>query len=139
MKNLTGFSLIELLITMAIAAIILVIAVPSYQNTVQKSRRSDATGALSEAVAMQDRIYTETNSYVANADLSRLVVNSDGVSSREGYYTLAVNNDACAGPPFRCFSITATAVGPQANDTDCATFTINHIGQKTSAPTSNCW
>ncbi len=134
-----GFTLIEVLIVVALIAIIAAVALPSYQNSVQKTRRSDATTSLLEAVTMQERIYSETSSYVDNAELNRLVTNGDGVSSREGFYTLAVDVTACGGPPFNCYSITATAVGTQAGDDDCATFTINHIGQRTSTPTADCW
>ncbi len=134
-----GFTLIELMIVIAIVAIIAAVALPAYNDSVRKSRRADAKGALTEAAAMQERIYSESYSYVANAELSRLVANSDGQSSREGYYTLAVSNAACSGPPYDCYSITATAVGAQANDTNCATLTINHMGQKTSSPSTDCW
>ncbi len=133
-----GFTLIELMIVVAIVGIIAMVAYPSYQDSVRKSRRVDATGALVEAAAMQERLYSENNSYADNSDLDRLVVNSDGVSSREGYYSLAVDVSECGGPPFNCFSITATAVGPQAADVNCATFTINHRNQKT-ATSADCW
>ncbi|MFT5084288.1 MAG: type IV pilus assembly protein PilE [Lentisphaeria bacterium] len=138
-KKKQGFTLVELMITVAIIAIIAAVALPAYNNTVKKSRRSDGTGALSEAASMQERIYSESQSYVDNSGLSRLVVNGDGVSSREGYYTLAVTNSCSASAPFDCYTITASAVGSQAADTDCATFTINHLGQKTSSPNTSCW
>lgn len=134
-----GFTLIEIMIVVAIVAIIASIAYPSYQDSVRKSRRSDATAALAEAAAMQERIYSETNSYVDNSGLNRLVVNSDGQSSREGFYTLAVDVSACTGPRYTCFSITATASGAQANDSDCTSFTVNHLGQRSSSPSADCW
>lgn len=130
----------ELMIVVAIAGIIAGIALPSYLDSVRKGRRSDARTSLVEAVAMQERIFSETRSYVPNAELDRLVVNGDGVSSRDGYYMLSVSTAACAGPPYSCYSITATAQGGQTSDTNCATFTVNHIGQKTSLPnTEVCW
>jgi len=112
MQKIRGFTLIEVMIVVAIIAIIALAAMPSYQGSVNKSRRQDAKASLLEAAAMQERIYSETSSYVDNSDLSRLVTNSDGVSSKEGYYTLAVDVSACSsGPPYSCYSITATATG----------------------------
>lgn len=133
-----GFTLIELMIAVAIIGIIAAFALPSYMDSVRKTQRSDAKIALSEAAARQEQFFAENNSYAANGDLDALVTNSDGKSSPEGHYELAVDNSACSGPPYMCFSITATAVGTQAADTDCATFTIDHIGRKT-ATSANCW
>lgn len=133
-----GFTLIELMIAIAVVGIIAAIALPSYMGTVRKTQRSDAKVALSEAAARQEQFFAENNSYATNADRDVLVTNSDGKSSPEGHYELSVDNSACSGPPFMCFSITATAVGGQAADTDCATFTIDNIGRKT-ATSSDCW
>ena len=140
LRRSEGFTLIELMVVVAIVALLAAIAIPSYNSVVQKSRRSDGTGMLSEAAAMQERIYSESRSYVANNERNRLVLNSDGQSSREGYYTLTIDTSACTGgPPHTCYSLTATATGSQVNDTNCQTFTLNHLGQKTSSPSADCW
>ncbi|MFT6030172.1 MAG: type IV pilus assembly protein PilE, partial [Oleiphilaceae bacterium] len=57
----------------------------------------------------------------------------------EGYYTLSVTNAGCSGPPFSCFTVTATAIGVQAADTDCATLSVNNLGQKMSTGGGKCW
>lgn len=135
----SGFTLTELIVVVAIAGILASVAVPSYFNTVKKNHRVDAKASLEEAVNAQNIAFTESRSYLTSADLSRLVTNQDGVSSRKGLYTISVDT-SCAGPPYDCYSITATAKGSQADDTDCQTFTINHLGQKTSLPdTAGCW
>jgi type IV pilus assembly protein PilE len=58
-----GFTLIELMITVAIIGILAAIAIPSYQDSVRKSRRADAQGALLSLANAMERHFTETNSY----------------------------------------------------------------------------
>lgn len=132
-----GFTLIELMIVVAIIGIIAAIAYPSYQDSVRKSRRTDAKSSLLEAASLQERIYTQDNEYTD--DLASLVVNADGQSSHEGYYTLSVDITSGCSAPGGCYTISATANGAQANDTACAVFSINNVGKKTSAPNTDCW
>lgn len=132
-KAVFGFTLIEVLIVVAIVGIIAAVALPSYNRSVLKGHRADAKASLSEAVAMQERVYAETGSYTD--DLSRLVVTAPDLS-REGYYRLSVDVSECVN---NCFELTATAIDSQANDTNCLTFTVNHLGQKSSTPGDECW
>lgn len=144
LKKYHGFTLIELMIVIAIIGILSAVAYPAYTKSVQKTHRADGVIALTEAMARQERLYSESLSYVNNAGLSKLVTNSDGFSSPEGYYTLKVTIPAspasCTdGTVYTCFSITATAVGTQASDTDCTTMTIDYLGDKTSTGGGECW
>ena len=139
-----GFTLIELMIAVAIIGILASIAYPSYTESVRKTHRADGRIALTEAAARQERLYSETNSYVKNSDLNKLVTHSDGKSSPDGYYTLAVSipsspSTCTVGTVYKCFSITATAVAPQDKDTACATLSINYLGDKTSTGGGDCW
>ncbi|MFT7372282.1 MAG: type IV pilus assembly protein PilE [Oleiphilaceae bacterium] len=136
-----GFTLIELMIVVAIIGILAAVGYPSYLESVEKSRRSDGRIGVSEAAVRQERLFSETLSYVTNSDLAMLVTNTDGVSSSEGHYTMSVTNAGagCSGPPFNCFTVTATAVGVQAKDTQCVTLSINNLGQKTSTGGGECW
>ncbi|MGY0218287.1 type IV pilin protein [Endozoicomonadaceae bacterium StTr2] len=130
-----GFSLMELMVVMAIIAIIAALAYPSYQSSVRKTRRSDATIALTTAAAQQERWFSVNNSYADTSNLAAL----GGATSPEGYYTIAVENDSCdVGGRFTCFKMIATPMAglSQANDTDCLEITIDHRGQKLPA---NCW
>lgn len=129
-----GFTLIELMVVIAIIAIIAAIAYPAYTESVFKSKRSDARIALTEAAARQEREYAQSGAYVTNADRDKLVSNSDGKSSPEGFYEITVSNTTSAA-----YLLTATAVGAQARDTACATFTLNHLGQKGSTGGGDCW
>ncbi|AUM11959.1 type IV pilin protein [Ketobacter alkanivorans] len=142
MKSVKGFSLVELMIVIAIIGIIAAIAYPSYVDSVQKSRRADGRAALQEAAARQERFYTEANTYTG--DLTRLVTNADGSSSPEGYYdiSVALSCDRTVGGTtyYSCFALTATAQGLQSDDSECVTITLNHAGVKGSTPAGGvCW
>jgi type IV pilus assembly protein PilE len=144
MKNQKGFTLIEVMIVVVIVAILAAIAVPSYQDSIRKTRRADAKEALTRIAALQERFFFTNNRYGTADDL--------GISaaSQEGHYiidlTAPVASAAC-GPvdATRCFKVTATTQGAQASDTECQIFSINHIGQKTANKvggadnTDVCW
>ncbi|MDF1643620.1 MAG: type IV pilin protein [Pseudomonadales bacterium] len=130
--SVTGFSLIELMVVVAIVGILASIAYPAYQDSIQKSRRSDAKIALVQAAASEERWFSSNNAYTSNA------TNIGGVLSPEGYYNVAV----VAGT--LTYSITATAGTEQAADTNCNTFTITQTGAKTSKDdgavvSTGCW
>lgn len=135
-----GFTLIEVMITVALVAILAAIAFPSFRDQLIRSHRSDAQIALVKAAAAQERWFTENNSYTNS------VGNVGGANSPEGYYTLAVaipgDTGCTVGARFYCFEVTATptTLGGQDADTACATLTIDHKGQKTSTGGgTRCW
>lgn len=139
MKKVRGFSLIELMIVIAIIGILAGIAYPSYTQSVRKSHRTEAKEALLAAAGRQERHYLQQNVYVIDnadiADVSRDVTTN-------GYYN--ITTASCSGSSDTCFVMTATAVGAQASDTDCGTFTIDNTGARTSrtsagALTTECW
>lgn len=129
-----GFTLIEVMIVLVIVSILAAIAIPSYQSSVAKGRRSDAREALMSAAALQEQIYMQRNQYTASmADLG-------GSTSSEGFYSLTV---AQPGGD-TTYLLTATAAGAQAGDDDCATFTINQAGLRKAynsgnAEVTDCW
>ena len=140
-----GFTLIELMITVAIVAVLASIALPSYQDQIRKTRRTDAMNAVLECAAQQEREYTVRNSY----DTTLCAADSD-----DGHYDITVTVPVAAGCTTvigavtrnNCFTITATAkaASAQIKDTSCKSFSITHLGVKTAldhsnAASLNCW
>jgi len=132
-----GFGLIELMIVVAIFAILAMVVVPSYTQMVLKNQRVDAREMLLDVAQGQERnLYTAG---VYAGDLTDLGYDAATPLSDEGHYRIsaAVVNNAAAG--INTFVLTATAIGSQAQDTDCLTISLSSIGLKSSAPQNNCW
>ena len=130
-----GFTLIELMIVLAVAAILAAVAFPAYKGQVAKGRRADAKQALLDLSQKLERYYTERGSY-AGATLG-----NGGIypaQSSGGYYTLAITRQTADG-----FAVTATPRGVQAGD-DCGALGYNHQGDRSvaagaSLPLDQCW
>jgi type IV pilus assembly protein PilE len=128
-KRTAGITLIELLIVMAIVAILGVIVVPAYQNQMLKTRRSDGKTKLMDVLNAQERFYTANNTYTTDLinDLNYPDLDGDGkVFSDEGYYKISAA--ACGGGITNCVLLTAEAGDLQQDDGD---LTFNSLGAKT--------
>jgi type IV pilus assembly protein PilE len=145
-RRIGGFTLVELMITVVILAIIVAIAMPAYTQQMHKSRRTDARNALLDLAGREERFLSIQGNYGPNpADVGYGGAWPQVITN--GYYSVNVQvpDPNAATPANPSFIITATAVGLQASDTDCATFSVNQIGQqvaKTSASavnTATCW
>jgi type IV pilus assembly protein PilE len=122
MKTQKAFTLIELMVTVAIVGILAAIAYPSYQNSVIKSRRADAEGILLGLANALERKFTESNSY-AGYTLP---------ASATGYYTISLSQQTTSA-----YTLSATPKASQTSDS-CGTLTLTHTGIK-GADTSGCW
>ncbi len=124
-----GFTLIELMITVAIVAVLLAVALPSYRSHVLKSNRAEAQSFLMAVAARQQQFMIDTRAYAALADVG--VPQPDSVSKN---YTVTLATEA--GPP-PTFVLKATPKTEQASEA-CGTISINQAGTKTAAKTG-CW
>ena len=128
-----GFSLIELMIVVAIVGILAAVGYPAYTDYVRESRRADAHASLSTMAANQERYFSDNNTYVTNLT----TLGYTGTASNEGFYTMSAA--ACAGNTIaQCVNLTATATGAQLTDTDCATLTLDSTGAK-GGTSADCW
>jgi type IV pilus assembly protein PilE len=148
-RRARGFTLLELMITVTIAAILTLMAVSSYQTSITTSRRTDAKTALNDIAGREQRYFSVSNSYTANPELlgysSTSTTFGTTFSVGSGYYYLSVATPIAATATTPAYFIaTATATGTQATkDVACETFTIDSTGTygSTGTGTANppCW
>ena len=133
-----GLTLVELMVVVAVMAIIATVAYPLYTAQVQKSRRADAKVALQTIALAQERHFTINGEYAAGLGALQVSTAIQGGDSDEGYYTLTLTR---SGTDNEQFSVTATRAGAQASDDGCVTFTIDQTGAKTAtgSTAANCW
>jgi len=145
MKRINGFTLVELMVTVAIVGILGAVVYPSYLGQLQKSRRSDAKVLLSELMNRQDvfksnyGVYTTVIVAPSGCADAACGLNLGSANGKEGYYAAT----AAAGPTGNInSSVTITAAivsgGKQAGDA-CGSFTFTSTGVKGVSGTGDCW
>ena len=139
-----GFTLIELMVTIAIVGILASIAYPAYRAQVLRAQRTDATAALLRVAAAQERFYLQNNTYAATANITTSPPTGLGIPGTDRrYYTLTIESTNLAT------SFTAVAVpaagSPQLRDTNCARFTLTEAQLRGATKsggadnTTTCW
>lgn len=139
MRVQRGFTLLELMVVVAIIGILVGIAVPTYQDSVRKSRRGQAKADLVEAAQAMERFYTMRNTYVG-ADLATIGAptkspKDDGATAQ---YTISLNG----APTVSAFSLQAVPSASTGQSKDkCGTLGITNTGVKTpnDASLKECW
>ena len=146
-KAQRGFTLIELMITVAVIAVLAAIAVPSYREYVLRSHRVEGQGLLSEAAARQERWRAQNGGYStpATANPSTLAKAVDnlklpgGEYSENRYYKLEIEDSTTGNGGYL---LIAKRNGAQANDSKCGDFTLTATGTKGMASggdVATCW
>lgn len=130
-----GFTLIELMITVAIVAILAAVAYPSYTRYIVRSNRAAAQSYMLEVSSLQQRYLLDARGYAGSLDALNITTLPANVA---GNYSIATAQTA--GPP-PGFTVTATPINSQlARDTECGTLTVDQAGKKTASGSgSTCW
>ena len=144
-----GFTLVELVIAMVVAAILTAIAIPMYMHQVRESRRTDARSALLDLAGREERYYATNSAYTNSSVNLGYTTTAQGSSWPQsvgsGYYQISQPTVPAAAIAAPSYSISATPTGTQVADTTCASFTVTSTGQQTAQDTSGndqsatCW
>lgn len=129
-----GFTLIEVMITVAIIGILAAIAYPSYTNHIQKSRRETAKAEMLASAQLMERFYAINYSYAtATAGASGTIRDKSPIEGT-AYYDVTLENLTAS-----TYTIKATPIAGSAQASDkCGTLSINQAGVKTST-SGSCW
>lgn len=133
--KMRGFTLVELMVVVAIIGLISSIAYPAYLDYIVNSRRAVAAACLSEIAQFMERNNTSNMTY------SVALPNNQCRADLTAFYTISFPNGE---PTASTFIVQAVPQGQQATrDTRCGTLTLNHIGVKTESGTASsyrdCW
>ena len=145
-RSRNGFSLVELMIVVAIAGILAAVAIPAYESTIRHSRESSAKSALLDLARREETFYSINNYYtteMATLGYANVTGNSIQIpnSTTENYYTVTIE-PAESGTTASSYTATATPVtgSSQASDS-CGTYQIDYLGNQTNNPSTatGCW
>lgn len=148
MKAMHAFSLVELLVVMAIVGILAMIAYPGYTSYLVKARRTEAQLALLTLMQQQENFYTHHNTYVpfsaesSDPDAQRFRWWLGDTPQASAY---ELSGQACAEQPLeRCIELRAvpgtSRVNARFRDGDCETLTLTSVGQHgATGPMQRCW
>jgi len=138
--NTRGFSLIELMIVVAILAIIVAFAYPAYNDFVLDGRRAEGKAALTETAHRLERCFSAVGAY-DNASCNTTNLGganiANATATESGFYN--VNASARTATTF---TLQAVPQGIQATDTECGTLTLDHAGTEGITGTgsvNDCW
>lgn len=141
----TGFTLIELMVTVVVVAILASIAYPSYLKAVRKAKRAEAQALLLEIMQQQERYYTQRNTYIAftsastDPDAKRFKWFSGSTPAKSAY---EIRAGACDNDLQECVKLSAIpgtqAVDSGYADPECGTLILTSTGER-GAEGEACW
>ena len=140
-KQQGGFTLVELMITVVVIALLAMVAIPAYNDSVQKARRADAKSTLTSAASRMEQYFLDNKTYTL--DLTNLGYSASPADSIDGHYTVSVLAATGGCPIATCYELKAV---PKDSDTYCQTLTLDSNGTQdvtgSPAPTQSaalCW
>lgn len=158
-KTSTGFSLMELMIVVAIVGILAAIAYPSYQSQVLRTKRTAGKTALSNLATEQEQFRGNRKRYASTLSelgygASTLYLDGDGnletSSSGASIYAITLtsygasstaNCSASGSAGSHSYTLKASPQGSQSGDSDCANLCLAHTGERGSSAgdPKECW
>jgi type IV pilus assembly protein PilE len=143
MKATRGFTLIELMVTVAIIGILAAIAYPAYTQYVVRANRADARALLMEDVQFLERNFTTANRYdQTSAGVAIVLPRTQSPVSGTVKYNIAIS--AIGAAPAQTFTLSATPTGTMTGDA-CGTYTLTNTGLQgaagvtTGSIVGQCW
>jgi|SRR5450755_3536709 type IV pilus assembly protein PilE len=143
-----GFTLIELMVTLVVAAILFAIAIPAYQNQIRESRRTEAKTAVLDLAGREETLFSTKNVYSMLPSDVGYGAGAFPLQVGSNYYSVNVTVPNPAAPATQpSFVIIATPVAgtSQALDPACQSFTVDQLGNQKAADaggadnTKTCW
>jgi type IV pilus assembly protein PilE len=135
-----GFTLIELMIVVAIIGILAAIALPSYQSYVQRTHRADAQSALSQLAQSMEEAYARNYTYTGLADGG--ADTGEPSAAMRGSNEVDFYNITIGAAGANSYTLLATPTGSQTNDR-CGTLSIDDTGvkeaKKDGSVVPDCW
>lgn len=132
-KKMRGFTLVEMMIVVAIISIISAIAYPSYLENVRRSNRSEVRALMLENAQYMERFFTENSSYLQSAGATPAAPVLPNLVSPRGAVGTNINYNiafrALPAQSVTTYAIEAVPANSMAGDA-CATLTYNHLGQR---------
>lgn len=130
-----GFSLVELMIVIAIIAILASIGIPTYNNYILRNHRSEATAELLSAANAADNFEIRNGSFPSGSNINSFFHEN----TQSELYTLSYcSGDSCPNPDVS-YTLTATAQGTQTSDTPCTNIELEVNGGIINKTPTECW